>query len=80
MQPMIIPHENLSAEALAGLVEEYVSRDGTERGEVADKSKAVIQLLERGELVLVYDPDSESCNLIAPDQLSAAPPDTPSLD
>ena len=77
---MIIPHENLSAEALAGLVEEYVSRDGTERGEVADKSKAVIRLLERGELVLVYDPDSESCNLISPDQLSAVPPDTPSLD
>ena len=77
---MVIPHENLIAEALAGLVEEYVSRDGTERGEVADKSKAVIRLLERGELVLVYDPDSENCNLITPDQLSAAPPDTPSLD
>ena len=65
--PMIIPHHELSAEALAGLIEEYVSRDGTELGEVKDKSAAVARLLERGELVLVYDPESESCNIITRD-------------
>jgi len=68
---MIIPHRELSAEALAGVIEEYVSRDGTELGEVADKSQAVVRLLERGDLLLVYDPDTESCNLITREQLRA---------
>lgn len=68
---MIIPHQQLSPEALAGVIEEYVSRDGTELGEVADKSRAVVRLLQRGELLLVYDPDTESCNLVTPEQLRA---------
>ena len=63
---MIIPHHELSAEALAGLIEEYVSRDGTELSEVTDKAVEVTGLLDRGELLLVYDPETESCNLIKP--------------
>ena len=69
---MIIPHGELSAEALAGVIAEYVTRDGTELGEVTDKSELVARLLDRGELVLVYDFVSESCNIITRDQLSAA--------
>ena len=68
---IIIPHRELSAEALAGVIEEYVTRDGTELGEVTDKSDAVVRLLDRGELVLVYDPESESCNIITPDRSSS---------
>ena len=68
---MIIPHGALSAEALAGLIAEYVTRDGTELGEVTDKSEVVARLLDRGELVLVYDSLSESCNIITRDQWSA---------
>jgi len=69
--PVIIPHRDLSPEALAGVIEEYVTRDGTELGEVTDKSEVVARLLDRGDLVLAYDPDSESCNIITRDQLSA---------
>lgn len=68
---MIIPHGALSAEALAGVIAEYVTRDGTELGEVTDKSEVVARLLDRGELVLVYDSLSESCNIITRDQWSA---------
>jgi uncharacterized protein YheU (UPF0270 family) len=71
-EPIVIPHSELSAQALAGVIAEYVTRDGTEFGEVTEKSEVVAQLLERGELVLVYDPDSESCNIITRDQLAAA--------
>jgi len=67
---VIIPHRELSAEALAGVIEEYVSRDGTELGEVAKKSEAVVRLLDRGELVLVFDPELESCNLVTREQLT----------
>ncbi len=69
---MVIPHGALSAEALAGVIAEYVTRDGTELGEVTDKSEVVAQLLDRGELVLVYDSLSESCNIITRDQWSVA--------
>jgi uncharacterized protein YheU (UPF0270 family) len=71
-EPMTIPHGELSAEALAGVIAEYVTRDGTELGEVTDKSEVVAGLLDRGELVLVYDPQSECCNIITRDQLSDA--------
>ena len=67
---MIIPHRELSEEALAGVIEEYVSRDGTELGEAPDKSETVVRLLDQGELVLVFDPRTESCNLLTLDQLS----------
>lgn len=67
---MIIPHGKLSPGALAGVIEEYVTRDGTELGDATDKANAVIRLLEHGELVLVYDPSAESCNILTRDQLA----------
>jgi uncharacterized protein YheU (UPF0270 family) len=69
---VIIPHRELSAKALAGVIEEYVTRDGTELGEAVDKSGVVARMLDRGDLVLVYDPDSESCNIITREQCSDA--------
>jgi len=62
--PVRVPHRELSASALAGVIEEYVTRDGTEPGNAAEKSETVLRLLENGELLLVYDPDTESCNII----------------
>lgn len=62
--PVLVPHRELSADALAGVIEEYVTRDGTEPGDAVDKSQTVLRLLEEGELLLVFDPDSESCNII----------------
>ena len=69
---MIIPFRQLSPEALAGVIEEFVTRDGTEFSESADKAAAVRSALERGELVLVFDPQSESCNLLSPDEAACA--------
>lgn len=69
---MIIPHRELSAEALDGVVEEYVTRDGTELTEASTNKAAVLAALERGELLLLYDPESESCNIVAADRLPSA--------
>ena len=66
---MIIPHRQLSGPALAGVIEEFVSRDGTELGDVADKAEEVVRQLEAGDLILVYDPDTDGCNIILPEQL-----------
>jgi uncharacterized protein YheU (UPF0270 family) len=71
---MIVPHRELSDAALAGAIEEYVSRDGTELSDASTKVAAVRTALDRGELVLVYDADTDSCNIVPPDQV---PPDEP---
>jgi hypothetical protein len=71
---MIIPFRQLSHEALLGLVEEFVTRDGTDYGEseipMARKVARVMKQLENGEVVILFDPDSSSCNIVAKTDLS----------
>ena len=52
---MIIPWKQLSAEALRGVLEECVTRDGTEPTDAAVKIAQVRRALERGRLVITYD-------------------------
>lgn len=63
-----VPPEALSAEALVGVVDEFVTREGTEYGEreftLLEKRAQVMRLLERGEVVIVYDPNSGSTTLL----------------
>ncbi len=68
---MIVPYENLSSEALAGVIEEYVTRDGTESTDSAVKIADVRGALQRGELVIVFDSESETCNLLSPEEMQA---------
>jgi uncharacterized protein YheU (UPF0270 family) len=48
--------------------EEFVTRDGTDHGEQEDtleeKKKAVIRQLDRGEIVIVFDSESETANIV----------------
>jgi uncharacterized protein YheU (UPF0270 family) len=64
---MIVPHLELSAAALAGVIEEYVTRDGTNLEEATEKAAAVRGALDAGELVIVYDAETESCNILPAD-------------
>ena len=66
--------DKLSAEALSGVVEEYVTRDGTELTDATSKTEAVLRALDRGELVLVYDPESCTCNIVPVDQVTDSDP------
>jgi len=65
----IIPHESLRKETLFALVEEFVSRSGTDYGfaerSLKQKSRDVLRQLEAGDLLIVFDVESESCNIIA---------------
>lgn len=65
---MLIPYEQLSADALQGLIEDFVTRDGTDYGEheVARQTKVdqVLAQLRRGEAVISYDADTGSCNIV----------------
>ena len=63
-----VPHTQLSAEALRGVVESFVLREGTDYGhhEVSFESKIaqVIGQLERGEACVVFDPHTASVDVV----------------
>lgn len=65
---MDIPHHRLSASALRGLVEEFVTRDGTDYGEtevpLERKVSEVMRLLERGEARVVFDPGTQTSSIV----------------
>ena len=58
----------LSAAALEGLIESFVGREGTDYGErectLAEKVADVRRQLERGEARIVFDPDTESVDIV----------------
>lgn len=63
-----IPPERLSPEILQAVIEEFISREGTDYGisEVSLESKVdqVKRQVQRGEVVVTFDPETESCNLL----------------
>ena len=66
--PIEVPHTELSAAALRGVVEAYVLREGTDYGEhdVPHETKVtqVMRQLERGEARIRFDPVSESVDIV----------------
>ncbi len=65
---MIIPYEQLSPEALSGVIESFINREGTDYGDIewslADKVAQIKRQLANGEVVLVFDPAFEEINLM----------------
>jgi uncharacterized protein len=73
---LIIAPEQLSSDALQGLIEEFITREGTEYGEVewslAQKVEQVRALLRRGDAVIVFDVVAESCSIIPREQVNSS--------
>lgn len=69
---MRIPPDQLSKEALIGLIEAFINREGTDYGELeipmATKIEQIKAQLDRGEIVIVFDTASESVNLITAEE------------
>ena len=65
---MEIPWQRLDPETLDNLVEEYVSREGTDYGHqdysLADKVRQVKRQLREGSACLVFDAESQSCHIL----------------
>jgi hypothetical protein len=63
-----IPHAALSADALQGLLEAFVLREGTDYGAseftLEEKVAHVRIQLQRGEARIVFDPVSESVDIV----------------
>jgi len=68
-QPVEVPYAQLSADALRGVVESFVLREGTDYGShefsLEQKVGHVMRQLQRGEARIVFDPDTESVQIIA---------------
>ena len=65
---MEIPLAALSDEALLGVIESFVLREGTDYGHgdfsLEQKCATVRRQLERGEARLVFDEDTQSPNIV----------------
>jgi uncharacterized protein YheU (UPF0270 family) len=65
----VVPLGALSAEALRGLVESFVLREGTDYGAVErtleTKISDVLRQLKRGEARIEFDAKTETVNIVA---------------
>ena len=65
---LIIPFDQLSPEALAGVIDQFISRDGGDSGHVetsfAAKRETVHRMLKSGKALLLYDTVQETCNIV----------------
>lgn len=65
--PVEIPYRQLSADALQGLIESFVLREGTEYGAqdvpLEVKRAQVMRQLEKGEARICFDPESETVDI-----------------
>ncbi len=63
-----IPYRELSDSALRGVIEAFVLREGTDYGEthhsLEDKVQQVRHQLERREARIVFDPNTESVDIV----------------
>lgn len=63
-----IPWQELSADALLGLIEEFITRDGTDYGErelsLDEKTAQAMSRIKNHSIVIVYDELSEMCQLV----------------
>jgi uncharacterized protein YheU (UPF0270 family) len=61
---MRISHTLLSAAALRAVIEEFVSRDGTDLSSVERRIETVLSQLVAGKVELHFDDDTNSCNIL----------------
>ncbi len=65
---LIIPFKELSPESLRGVIEEFVTRDGTDYGEseipLETKVRQVLNQLHAGKVVITFDKKTETCNIL----------------
>jgi len=64
---MLIPFELIEADTLNNLLEDFVTREGTDNGDDTPLDVRVERArhaLKRGEAVIVFDPDSQQCQLM----------------
>lgn len=66
-QPIVVPYESLSQDALNGILDDFILREGTDYGDVEysleEKRAQVKELLEKGKAGIFFEAESETCTL-----------------
>ena len=70
---VLIPHQQLSPEALQSLIEDFVTRDGTDYGEIEIglpvKVAQIKRQLDQGDSVIIFDDKDGSITLLPKERL-----------
>ena len=70
MSAIEVPYNQLNPDTLRALVEEFITREGTDYGEaevdLETKALQVMRQLEKGEAAIFFDERSETCNILPP--------------
>ena len=64
---MLIPYDQLEADTLTRLIEDFVSRDGTDNGDDTSQETRTLrvrQALGKGQAVIFFDLESQQCLLL----------------
>jgi uncharacterized protein YheU (UPF0270 family) len=69
---MRIPPELLSPKALRAVVEEFVTRDGTDHSSVERRIETVMCQLDAGIVELHFDDKTETCNIVPAEEKPVA--------
>ena len=66
-----IPCERLEPETLQALIEEFITRDGTDYGKrevpFEQKTAQVKSQLMSGQAIILFDEDTRTCNIVSSD-------------
>ena len=67
--PVAVPYTELSADALNGVIDNFILREGTDYGDRTftheQKVAQVLRQLERGEARIMFDPLDSSVTIVA---------------
>jgi uncharacterized protein YheU (UPF0270 family) len=67
-EPVVVPHTELSEDALRGVIESFVLREGTDYGErefsLDQKVGHILRQLRSGEARIVFDPATETVDIV----------------
>ena len=68
-----IPPERLDRDVYVSVLEEYINREGTDYGirelSMNEKMNNLMVLVDRGEVLIVFDPANESCTVMTREDL-----------
>ena len=74
--PIEIPSSELEPDLLRAVIESFVLREGTDYGEreisLEDKVRHVVLQIERGDAKIIFDPETESVDIVRRGEVARA--------